>query len=246
MLEQLLLFAAIGFAAQLVDGAIGMAYGLTGTSVLLGFGVPPATASASIHAAEMFTTGASGLAHWRFGNIQFAWVARLAIPGMIGGAAGAFLLVSFPSQTVRPFVAAYLLAMGVLIIHRALRNATQSKEPKRIESLGLVGGFLDAVGGGGWGSIVTSTLIGRGASPRFAIGSVNMAEFFVTATISATFLATIGLELWPIIAGLIAGGIVAAPLAALATKKLPHRPLMMLVGGAIVLLSVRELHRALA
>jgi hypothetical protein len=246
MPEQLLLFAAIGFAAQLVDGAIGMAYGLTGTSVLLGFGVPPATASASIHAAELFTTGASGLAHWRFGNIQFAWVARLAIPGMIGGAVGAFLLVSFPSETVRPFVSAYLLAMGVLIIRRAMRNANQTKEPKRIEPLGLVGGFLDAVGGGGWGSIVTSTLIGRGASPRFAIGSVNMAEFFVTATISATFLATIGLELWPIIAGLVAGGILAAPLAALATKKLPHRPLMMLVGSAIVLLSVRELHRALA
>jgi uncharacterized membrane protein YfcA len=147
MLERLLLFVAVGFAAQLVDGAIGMAYGLTGASVLIGFGVAPATASASIHAAELFTTAASGIAHWRFGNIQFAWVVRLAVPGMIGGAAGAYLLASFPGDIVRPFVSAYLLAMGALIAYRALRGASPLREPRRIEPLGLVGGFLDAVTG---------------------------------------------------------------------------------------------------
>jgi uncharacterized protein len=241
-MDQFVLFIAVGFAAQLVDGAIGMAYGLTSTTVLLSLGVLPATASASVHAAEVFTTGASGFAHWRFHNVDFALLRRLALPGMAGGALGAYVLATSPAEAIRPVVNAYLFVMGWIILRKALRRAKPSPEPPRhVALLGLSGGFLDAAGGGGWGPIVTTTLVGQGATPRFAIGSTNLAEFFVTATISATFVATIGLELWPIIAGLIIGGVLAAPLAAYVTQKLPDRPLMILVGVIIVLLSFRGL-----
>lgn len=233
---------AVGFAAQLVDGAIGMAYGLTATTTLLSVGVPAATASAAVHAAEVFTTGASGLAHWRFGNIDWVLLRRLALPGMIGGALGAYVLTSIPGDTIEPFINAYLLVMGCLVLWRALRQPPASSEPpKHLPFLGLAGGFLDAIGGGGWGPLVASTLVGQGTTPRYAIGSTNLAEFFVTLTVSATFVATIGLGLWPTIVGLILGGMLAAPFAAYATQKLPDRPLMILVGVVIILLSLRGL-----
>lgn len=241
----LALFAAVGFAAQLVDGAIGMAYGLTATSVMLSMGIPPATASASVHAAEVFTTGASGLAHWRMGNARPQLLWRLVIPGVIGGALGACLLTAAPGETIRPFVNLYLLIMGGMILWRASKKyRLRTKPPRYIAPLGLGGGFLDAIGGGGWGPMVTSTLIGAGTNPRFAIGSVNLAEFFVTATISATFLATIGLELWPVILGLILGGVLAAPLAAYTVKWIPPRTMMIVVGIVIVALSARGLARS--
>jgi uncharacterized protein len=244
--EDFILFVAVGFAAQMVDGSIGMAYGLSGTSVLLSFGVPPATASASVHAAEVFTTGISGVSHWRFGNVRWPMVWRLAIPGMIGGAAGAYLLTTIPGDVVRPLVNAYLLAMGGWILWRALHvRKGPEAAPRWIGPIGLGGGFIDAIGGGGWGPVVTSTLIGQGVKARYTIGSVNAAEFFVTLTISITFLGTIGLELWPIIAGLILGGAMAAPLAAYAARKIPDRPLMILVGCVIMLLSVRGLIQAI-
>jgi uncharacterized membrane protein YfcA len=250
MSDAVVLFAAVGFAAQLIDGAIGMAYGVTATSVLLSLGVTPATASASVHAAEMFTTGASGLAHWRVGNARPELVWRLALPGMIGGAAGAYLLSGLPGEMIRPVINAYLVAMGMMILAKALRQhpagRTAPAAPRHVQALGLVGGFLDAVGGGGWGPLVASTLIGRGGTPRHVIGSVNVAEFFVTTTVSATFVATIGLELWPIITGLVLGGVVAAPFAALVTRRLPDRPLMILVGIVVILLSLRGLILALA
>lgn len=236
-----LLYMGIGFAAQLVDGAIGMAYGLIAT-ILLSSGLPPATASACVHAAEVFTTGASGASHWRFGNVDRDLLVRLAVPGVIGGGAGALLLSSFPGETLRPVVSAYLLVMGLIILRRAWKGARQVSEPPRnVAALGIVGGFLDAVGGGGWGPMVATTLIGRGATPRYAIGSVNLAEFFVTFTITITFLFTIGLELWPIIAGLILGGVLAAPFAAYVTQRLPTKRLMMVVGTIICALSAREL-----
>jgi uncharacterized protein len=230
--------------AQIIDGAIGMAYGLSATSVLLAFGVTPATASASVHAAEVFTTAASGAAHWKMGNVDLKLVVRLALPGMVGGAAGAYLLASLPGDVIRPFVSAYLFGMGVLIVTRAVRKRVRPEAPRHVIPLGLFGGFIDAVGGGGWGPIVASTLVGRGAVPRMAIGSVNLAEFFVTLTVSVTFLATVGLDLMPIIIGLVLGGIIAAPFAALATRHIPDRPLMLMVGAVIVLLSLRELVRA--
>ncbi len=242
MWNDVLLYVAVGFAAQMVDGAIGMAYGVMATSVLLSAGVPPAAASACVHAAETVTTGASGLAHWRLGNVDRKLVYRLAIPGAFGGAIGATLLVNIPGEKIRPFVAAYLTLVGAVVLWRAFRTLkTPAGSPRSVSPLGFFGGFLDAVGGGGWGAIVTSSLLGNGGAPRTIIGSVNAAEFFVTLTISATFVTSIGLTHWPVIAGLIVGGVLAAPFAALATKHLPDRILMIIVGVVVMLLSLRNL-----
>lgn len=240
MLEDVLLFVAVGFAAQMVDGAIGMAYGLTATSVLLSLGVTPAMASASVHTAEVFTTGASGFAHWRVGNVRLRLVLRLAVPGVIGGVVGATLLSGLDGRTIRPVISLYLLTLGGSILWRAVHVRVPKPPPENVTGLGLAGGFLDAIGGGGWGPLVASTLIGRGDQPRTAIGSTNAAEFFVTLAVSATFFAAIGLELWPVILGLVIGGVLAAPFAALITKKLPDRPLMILVAVVIILLSLRN------
>ena len=246
MWEDLLLYAAVGFAAQMVDGSIGMAYGVTTSSVLLSLGVAPATASACVHTAETFTTAASGISHWRLGNIDKQLVWRLAVPGMIGGATGAYVLSNINGAVIKPFVSAYLALMGVVILWKALRTVTENSEPpERVALLGLIGGFMDSIGGGGWGPIVTTSLIGQGTTTRYAIGSVNLAEFFVALVISGTFFLTIGLELWPIIAGLILGGVIAAPFAALATKHLPDKALMIIVGCVITLLSLRTLLSAL-
>lgn len=243
MWEEFILFVAVGFAAQIVDGAIGMAYGVTATSILLGSGIPPATASACVHASEVFTTGISGFSHWKLGNVKREIVWRLAIPGMAGGAVGAYILTVVPGEVLKPYVSLYLLFMGIVIIWKARRTveADDGHSLRHLGPLGVFGGFLDAVGGGGWGPIVTSTLVGRGGTPRYIIGSVNLAEFFVTAVITGTFLLTIGLELWPIIAGLVLGGAMAAPLAAMATRTIPARPMMFLVGAVIVILSARGL-----
>ena len=241
MIEDVLLFVAVGFVAQMVDGAIGMAYGLSATSVLLSLGVTPAMASASVHAAEVFTTGASGTAHWRAGNVRLHMVLRLAIPGMIGGVIGAYLLADLEGRYVRPAVSLYLMALAGLILWRAMRTRPEREPPKRVTLLGLSGGFLDAIGGGGWGPLVTSTLIGGGHQPRYAIGSTNAAEFFVTLCVSATFFATIGLDLWPVILGLVVGGVLAAPFAALAAKYVPDRPMMVVVAVVILLLALRNL-----
>ncbi len=242
MWEDLILFIAIGFAAQVVDGAVGMAYGLTASSVLLSTGVPPAMTSASVHAAEVFTTGISGISHWKLGNVRWNLVWKLALPGMIGGAIGAYLLTQIPVDIIKPVISVYLIAMGGWILWQALRpRAPADVPPRLVPAIGLGGGFIDAIGGGGWGPVVTTTLLGQGSKARYTIGSVNAAEFFVTLTISITFLSTIGLDLWPIILGLIIGGAMAAPLAALLTKHLPDRTLMLLVGTVIVLLSLRTI-----
>ncbi len=239
-MDEFLLFVAVGFVAQMIDGAIGMAYGLTATSVLVSLGTHPAIASASVHAAEVFTTGASGLAHWRLNNVDARLMARLALPGIVGGVAGALLASALPMQIIRPLVSAYLLGMGGLILWRAWRPP-EARPGRPVTLLGLGGGFLDAAGGGGWGPIVTSTLIGRGNVPRIAIGSTNAAEFFVTLAITAAFFTAIGLELWQAILGLVVGGVLAAPFAALVARHVPARGLMLLVGVVIMLLSLRSL-----
>ena len=247
MFFDLLAFVGVGFLAQLIDGALGMAYGVTATSVLLQLGAPPAVASASTHAAEVFTTGASGFAHWRLGNVDRHLLIRLAVPGVIGGIVGAYLVSSFPGDLIQPFVSVYLLVMGFIILARAFRP---KKEPLDLKThpvgvLGLAGGFLDAVGGGGWGPVVASRLIGSGGTPRIVIGSVNCSEFFLTFTISLTFLATIGLELWPVITGLVIGGVLAAPLGAVLAARLPAKPLMIIVGCLVSALSIANLVSAL-
>lgn len=235
------LFVLVGAAAQLVDGAIGMAYGVTATSILLSFGTAPATASAAIHAAEVFTTAASGAAHWRAGNVQWDLVRRLAIPGVLGAMAGAALLSVVPGRTIQPVVSLYLLCMGSIILWRALRKPKPHSLARPGYGLGLVGGFLDAVGGGGWGAMVTTTLLANSAAPRFTIGSVSAAEFFVTTAATAVFIPTVGLSLWPTILGLIVGGVLVAPVAAMIARHLPARPIMVIVGVVVIGLSTRNL-----
>jgi len=243
-MEDLLLFIIVGFVAQIIDGAIGMAYGVSATSVLLSIGVSPAVASSTVHAAEVFTTGASGFSHYRLGNVNRDLFWKLVLPGAAGGAIGAYLLVSVPGDVIQPAIAGYLFFMGAVILRKALRKKpVEPAELKHTRKLGFVGAVLDAIGGGGWGPMVTGSLIGRGMESRFVIGTSNAAEFFITSVISVTFLGTIGLELWPMITGLIIGGVVAAPFAAMVTRQLPDRVLMILVGVVIMILSLRNLIR---
>ena len=247
MWDDFVLFVAVGFAAQLVDGAIGMAYGLSATTVMLSFGIPPATASASVHAAEVFTTGISGFSHWRFGNVDWAFVRKLALPGMLGGAVGAYVLTTLPGDAVAPFVSAYLLLMGAWILWKAYRSDRPPRPSRRAGSCrsawAAASSTRSAAAAGGRWSPRPCWATARRRGSRSARSTC--AEFFVTVTISVTFLGTIGLELWPIIAGLILGGALAAPVAAYAAKAIPDRPLMILVGSVIVLLSIRGLIRAM-
>jgi len=241
-------FILVGFIAQLIDGALGMAYGVSSNSFLLGIGVPPAAASASVHMAEVVTTAISGASHWRLGNLDRKLVKSLLLPGALGAVVGAYILTNAPGDLLKPFIAVYLLIMGVIILAKGLnRDHKEQKVISHISALGVVGGFFDAIGGGGWGPIVTSTLIARGNNPRFTIGSVNFSEFFITFSQSVIFVFTLQFGLyWKVILGLLIGGAVAAPLAAVVTKKLPVRPLMLLVGVLIILLSIRTLYLALA
>jgi hypothetical protein len=241
---EFLAFVVIGLAAQLVDGALGMAYGVTSSSLLLAFGLPPAVASASVHAAEVATTGVSGLSHGYFGNVDRKLLWQLAVPGVVGGAIGAYFLSRIDWHWLRPLVAAYLLVLGGLILLRAIRGVRGEATAGRTTPLGLGAGFLDAVGGGGWGSMITTHLIARHIEPRFAIGTANAAEFFVSLAISAVFVVTLGISHIEIVAGLLLGGVVAAPLAAWATKHLPARPVMAAVGTLVVGLSGYSLLRA--
>jgi len=242
--SEFLVFVLVGFIAELIDGSLGMAYGVTSTTFLLSLGLPPATASASVHASEIVTTATSGFFHLRFGNVKKEIVLRLLVPGVIGGVTGAYLLTEMPVGLIKPIVTAYLILMGSVIIYKAFRPL-QGESHTPMVPLGLIGGFFDAIGGGGWGPIVTSTLVARGNQPRFVVGSVNLAEFFVTVSESIAFFLTIGFVHWKIILGLMAGGVVAAPIAAIAVKRLPVRPFMILVGLLIVLTSARNLYLAL-
>jgi len=244
-MDNIFVFILLGFAAQMIDGALGMAYGVSLTTFLLSVGIAPATASASVHAAEIFTTAVSGLSHLRLGNVNQELWKRLIIPGVIGGVVGAYILTAVPGKTIKPVVSFYLLIMGLIILRKAFKKVREIEVKTHLVPLGLVGGFFDAVGGGGWGPIVTTTLVARGNNPRFTIGSVNLAEFFVTTAESLTFILSIGLIPGKIILGLIIGGVLAAPLAAFVCKRLPTRALMVLVGILIIFLSLRTIYLAL-
>ena len=241
------LFILVGFVAQLIDGALGMAYGVSCNTFLLSIGVPPAAASASVHMAEVVTTGISGASHWRLGNLDVNLIKRLAIPGVLGAVAGAYILTQIDSAWLKPIVSTYLLIMGIVILVKALgKNHSERKVTSHISVLGLTGGFFDAIGGGGWGPIVTTTLVARGNNPRLTIGSVNFSEFFVTFSQSVVFVLTLNFsQYWQIILGLLIGGAIAAPLAATITKRLPLKALMLAVGILIILLSIRTLYMAL-
>ncbi|MFC5269610.1 sulfite exporter TauE/SafE family protein [Adhaeribacter terreus] len=242
MEKEFLKFLLIGFLAQVIDGALGMAYGVSAASFLMSFGVPPAITSACVHLAEVFTTGVSGLSHIRFGNIHRDLFKKLVIPGVAGAITGAYLLSSVDMKIIKPFVAIYLIFVGLLIIKKAYGIIKPESEIKNMALLGLAGGFIDSVGGGGWGPVVTSTLLGKGQHPRFAIGSVNLAEFFVALSSSSVFTIFMGIPDWNVILGLIAGGVIAAPFAAYLCKKINPKKLMIVVGLVIIGLSIRTLY----
>ncbi|TCV92060.1 hypothetical protein EC912_10851 [Luteibacter rhizovicinus] len=238
---QFLIFVGVGLLAQLVDGALGMAYGLVSNAVLLSIGLPPAVASATVHTAEVFTTGVSCGSHAFFGNVDWKIFRRLAIPGVIGGIAGAWFLASVPGEALKPFVYAYLLILGIVVLLRAFGRAVSHHRVRHKGWLGFFAGLLDAIGGGGWGPIATSTLLARGGAVRTTIGSVNAAEFVVTVAISATLIFHIGIPHWPIVAGLLTGGVIAAPVAAWLVKHLPPRGVMGAVGVLIIGISLYQL-----
>ena len=251
MLQELIIFALVGFGAQIVDGALGMAYGVVSSSALLALGIPPSHASASVHAAEVFTTATSAGSHIAHKNVDWKMFWPLAISGVIGGIFGAYVLTSIDGSKIKPVIVIYLGVMGCVILWRAWKGkGTRPISPKLAAPLGLVGGFCDAAGGGGWGPTVTSTLVGSGAPPRHAVGTVNTAEFLVTTAVSATFLgallsghwvdaAGIGEHLTAVI-GLIIGGVIAAPLAGKITKHVPVRAFTWAVGGLVVVLAIYQ------
>lgn len=238
-------FVLAGFLAQIVDGALGMAYGVTSNTLLLSFGASPKVASAAVHTAEVFTTGVSGLSHIRFGNFDKKLFFKLAIPGVISASIGSYLLADiFDGNIVKPYITAYLLILGIVIVLKAFKKKIPPTEnTKSAPYLAMAGGFLDAVGGGGWGPIVTSNLINQGNTPAKVIGTVSTSEFFVTYFSAGILIYFVGIQSWQIILGLIIGGTIAAPLGAYITKKIPRNTLMISVGFLIIITSLYSLLR---
>jgi uncharacterized protein len=247
-MQDFLLFALVGFLAQAVDGALGMAYGVISSTTLLAFGVSPAHASAAVHTAELFTTAASGSAHLYHRNIDWKLFWRLAPFGVLGGCFGAYVLTSVDARAIKPVVTTYLALVGAWLVVRSFRKIPSNPVPVGIVApLGVTGGFLDAAGGGGWGAIVSTGLLGAGAAPRYVIGTVNASEFLITLSVSLTFLLALVSGHWeeageitdnlPALAGLIIGGLFAAPLAGFMVKSLRDTVLLRMVGVLIVLLA---------
>jgi uncharacterized membrane protein YfcA len=237
LLLQIAPFIAIGFAAQMIDGALGMAFGVTTQTLMVSaMGVPPASASASVHLVELFTTGASGISHVWHRNVDWGLFRRLVPFGVLGGVTGAYVLSSIDASAARPFVMLYLTGIGFYLLWRAIRMLKpRFEDPRFTRPLALVGGFLDAAGGGGWGPVVTSNLLIQGGDPRKVIGTVNTAEFLLTLSISVTFLLTLGPAAFTLITlGLIAGGIVAAPFGALLASRVDPRTLLFAISLVLI------------
>ncbi len=241
--SSILYYVLGGFIAQMIDGALGMAYGVTATTFLLSVGITPAAASASVHASEVFTSGVSGYMHLKFGNVNSKLFKTLVIPGVIGAILGAYILSSLEEYAgyIKPIVSIYTLFLGAIIIRKALIKRQEKRQLKRVGWLALFGGYLDSIGGGGWGPIVSSTLIASGRHPKYTIGSVNLTEFFVSLASSITFFTVIGLGYLYVIIGLILGGVIAAPIAARLANKLPVKSMMILVGIVIIIVSLRQI-----
>ncbi len=245
-ITELLPFMLIGFGAQLVDGALGMAFGVISNTMLLSIGVTPQAASASVHLAETFTTGVSGISHTLHRNVDGWLFVRIVVPGMIGGVTGAYLLTQISADAARPLVLAYLVAIGLYLLWRGILHRHVEKRPRVIAPLGLAGGFLDAAGGGGWGPIVTSNLLIQGANPRKVIVTVNTAEFFLAMSISASFIQSLGWATFTLqVVGLLIGGILAAPLGGYIAKRVPAHGLLIMVGVVLTLTSAYGIWRAL-
>lgn len=238
-------FILVGLAAQLVDGALGMAFGLVSSSVLLSLGVPPAAVSGAVHSAEVFTTGASGLSHLVAGNVDRRLFLRLAGFGAAGGILGAYVLTRLPAELIRPLIYVYLFVLALLILLRAAGRLQPRGEVKRVGLLGFVAGWLDASGGGGWGPVATSTLLAGGSPARTTIGTVNAAEFVVTLATALTFLLTMGISHLQVVGGLLIGGMLAAPLAAVLVKRVSERWVLVAVGLLVLGISSYQILSAL-
>lgn len=237
-------FVLIGLGAQLVDGALGMAFGLVSSSILLGMGLPPAAVSASVHTAEIFTTGVSGASHAYFRNIDKRLFWRLTLSGALGGVIGAYILTRLPGEAIRPFIYFYLLVLSVLILLRSFGRFVPKKQIRRVPMLGFLAGLLDASGGGGWGPLATSTLLAGGGKARTTIGTVNAAEFVITLAVSLTFFLSIGLQHLEIVLGLLIGGVLAAPLAAYLVRHVPERLVLTVVGVLVLCISLYHIGAA--
>jgi len=240
-------FILVGFLAQLVDGTLGMAYGVSCSTLLLNLGVSPKIATAAVHTAEVFTTGVSGLSHLKFGNIDKKLFLRIVITGVIGAMIGAYLISAvFDGKLIKPYIATYLLVLGIVILIKGIRNQPKPESKiKHAESLALFGGFFDAIGGGGWGPIVTSNLINQGKNPRETIGTVNTAEFFVAFFGTGVFLFFVGIDSWKTVLGLIIGGVIAAPIGAYFASRVNKKTIMILIGAVIILTSTYTLYKTI-
>ncbi|MDB5264324.1 MAG: hypothetical protein JWQ14_3607 [Adhaeribacter sp.] len=244
--QKFFIIMGAGFLAQLIDGTLGMAYGVSCSTLLLTFGLPPAVASASVHTAEVFTTGVSGLSHLFLQNVNKALFFRIVIPGVLGAVIGAYLISEvLDGDMIKPYISGYLLVMGILILIKSFRVLPTVERVRRVFLLGISGGFLDAVGGGGWGPIVTSNLIFQGKTPQETIGTVNTAEFFVAFFSTGVFLFFVGLDSWPVVLALILGGVLAAPVGAVLAKRVKPKTMMRLVGIIIVLISTYTIYKSL-
>lgn len=240
-------FIAIGMAAQMIDGALGMAFGvITQTLLVSAMGVPPASASASVHLVELFTTGASGASHIWHRNVDWGLFRRLVPFGVLGGVTGAYVLSNIDASAARPWVMLYLTGIGFYLLWKAIRMAKpRFEDPRYTRPLAAAGGFLDAAGGGGWGPVVTSNLLIQGGDPRKVIGTVNSAEFLLTLSISIAFIASMGLAAFTLVtAGLIIGGVVAAPFGAILASRVRPRFLLLAVAVVLIATSSYSIYRA--
>lgn len=235
--KKILWFILAGFFAQLIDGALGMAYGVSCSTLLMNLGVPPRISTSAVHTAEVFTTGASGLSHLFMKNVDLKLLIRLVIPGIIGSAIGAYLISNvFDGKIIKPYISIYLLFLGLIILYKSVGYKPKKKVIlKNIEILAIFGGFFDAIGGGGWGPIVTSNIVKQGKSPKEAIGTVNTTEFFIACISTGVFLFFVGTESFKIVLGLGIGGMLAAPIGAYVIRYIKPKILMLLVGTIIIL-----------
>lgn len=240
----------VGFGAELVAGSMGMGYGVICTSLLLILNVPPPVVSASIHSAEAFTSAAGTISHWQLGNVNKKLAMALAIPAIIGAVLGALALTYVGeryAKVTKPFIAAYTIYLGIKILQNAFKKKeiNQAKKKSNITALGLIGGFIDSFGGGGWGPLVTGTFIKNGHTPRFVIGSSTFAKCILTVASAITFIFTIGISHWNVVAGLLIGGIVTAPFSAMLTSKLPTKKMFIAVGIVVIFCGLVTIYRAI-